>query len=85
MMNKINKLIYLIPTNSLFFLSTDPLMVDKLPKTRSGRPIIPPLSYWTGQRVWINPNTQRVDILPGSKNVLPELTLSFTDNSVSIF
>ncbi|KAK2166057.1 hypothetical protein LSH36_43g07039 [Paralvinella palmiformis] len=58
----------------------DPLVLEKLPKTRSGRLVIPPLSYWTGQRVRIHPHTQRVDVIPGSQNAIAELSLSFKDN-----
>ncbi|KAI0229510.1 hypothetical protein LSAT2_020070 [Lamellibrachia satsuma] len=45
-----------------------PISVASLPKTRSGRHVIPPLSWWTGQRVTVDPDDQSVRVAQGTPN-----------------
>jgi len=47
-----------------------PVTMSSLPKTRSGRHVIPQLAWWTGQRVTIDPNNYTVDITPGTPDTL---------------
>ena len=69
----------------MFIPVSDPLVLNRLPTTRSGRRVIPPLAYWTGQRVMVYQQTQCIHVVPGSQNTLHgELSLSFKSDDVRI-
>ena len=50
--------------------------LNKLPKTRSGRRVKPPMAWWANQRVVVYPFTEIVEIKPPTPSHLSDSHLS---------
>ena len=68
-----------------FCLSSGPISIGDLPRTRSGRTVKPPVQHWVGQRYVYSCVTDTVDVERPDLSVTPASDVSLSATPVVTF
>ena len=69
----------------LLFYYLEPIGLDELPRTRSGRTIKPPTQYWAGQRYVVSESTGEIRVERPDLSITPAADVSLNATPIVRF